>query len=137
MPRVHSAVGILVTALLVQSCDSQPASQSQPAIAISDRSRDPGAEPTNQLSFELLLKDPASRRASFQTTLVSLEKQCQLVTEAVLKGGFESTDLWRVSCTDSGDWLLTFTPDLSITATSCRASRAECDAAWKSVARSP
>ena len=135
MPKCRSNVGTLAAALSVLSCDSQPNNNSQPTI--SDRSRDPGAEPTNLLSFELLSKDSATRRAAFEKTLGSLEKRCQLVTEAVLKGGFDETDLWRVRCADSGDWLVTFSPDLSISATSCRVSRAECQAAWKSVSRDP
>lgn len=136
MPKYRSCVSALAAALSVLSCDAQP-NDSQPTIATSDRSHDPGAEPTNLLSFELLSKAPTVRRAAFQKTLGSLEKQCQLVTEAVLKGGFEGTDLWRVSCADSGDWLVTFSPDLSVSATSCRVSRAECQAAWKSVSLDP
>src|SRR5580765_2531893 len=100
MPRYRSGVGAATAALLVLSCDSQRNNDSQPTIVISDRSRDPGAEPTNLLSFELFSKEPAARRDAFQKTLGSLGKRCQLVTEAVLKGGFDGTDLWRVSCTD-------------------------------------
>ena len=136
MPSYRSAVSILTMAFSVLSCDSQPNSKANPVIVVSDRSRDPGAQPTNQLSFELLSLDPATRRAAFQE-LATLEKQCELVTEAVLKGGFEGIDLWRVSCADSGDWLVTFLPNRSVSATSCRTSLAECQAAWKSVARGP
>jgi len=133
MPRNGSGIATVTGALLVLSCNSQRNNDSQPSIVNPDRSRDPGAEPTNLLSFELFSKDPAARRDAFQRTLGSLEKRCQLVTEAVLKGGFDGIDLWRVSCADSGDWLVTFSRDLSVSVTSCRESPAECQAAWESV----
>ncbi len=42
-------------------------------------------------------------------------KPCALVTEAVLRDGFEGTDIWRVTCSDSGDWLVTFRTDAPMT----------------------
>ena len=130
--------GIVMLAVsLVSSCDSKPDNEVQPTTVISDRSRDAGAEPTNLLSFELLSKDPATRRDLFQKTLGTEGKRCQLVTEAVLKGGFDGTDLWRIACSDTGDWLITFSRDLSVSAVSCRALPSECLAAWKSVSLDP
>lgn len=118
--------------LLMSSCGSQPSDQPR-RVVVSDRSHDAGAVPTNGASWALF-DDPAKRRASLQAFLVSSGEQCNLVTEALLKGGFEGTDLWRVSCADSGDWLITVT-DRQLTAVSCRKSANECQTAWASVFR--
>lgn len=91
--------------------------------------------PTADLSFEMLGQpDPAARRAAFQQLLQMLNKRCSAVTEAVLKGGFEGTDLWRVTCVDSGEWLVTFANAADPAATSCQAAPGECADAWRSVA---
>lgn len=118
--------------LLASSCGSQPSDQSR-RVVVSDRSHETGAVPTNGASWALF-GDPAKRRASLQAALVSSGEQCSLVTEALLKGGFEGTDLWRVSCADSGDWLVTVTDD-QLTAVSCGKFANECRTAWASVSR--
>lgn len=91
--------------------------------------------PTADRSFEMLGQpDPAARRAAFQQLLLALDKPCGAITEAVLKGGLEGTDLWRADCSDSGEWLITFTNGADPTATSCKAAPGECAEAWRSVA---
>src|SRR5205823_6399821 len=64
---------------------------------ISDRSREPGTnpQPTNDKSL-YLLDNPNQRRMTFQSLLNGVGKPCALVTEAVLREGFEGTDIWRV-----------------------------------------
>lgn len=103
--------------------------------SVSDRAQDPGAVPTADLSFEMLGQpDPAARRVAFRQLLQTLKQRCSAVTEAVLKGGFEGTDLWRVTCVDSGEWLVTFAHQADPVATSCKAAPTECADAWRSVA---
>jgi hypothetical protein len=82
-------------------------SREQPSISDASVDVGSGAQPTNSLSFELM-KDPAVRRLYFQQLLSSKERKCGLVSEAILQDGFEGTDNWRVTCTDSGKWLVTF-----------------------------
>jgi hypothetical protein len=133
--RTAAALVAIAVVMTSESCH-QPQAQSGPVV--SDRSEDPGAVPTTTLSFEALAKtDPAVRRASFQQILISLGKQCTFVTEAVLKGGFEGTDFWGVTCGDTGEWLVTFSNDIPPAVTSCKASPKECVDAWRSVSAAP
>lgn len=76
-------------------------------------SREPGSEisPTNDASFQLLEADGPTRFASFQALLVHEGKACSAVTKAVLEGGLDGTDEWRVDCTGSGRWQVWFRTD--------------------------
>lgn len=133
--RAITCAGAAITVILTSSCNSRRRADSQAAApATSERSRDPGAYPTNLLSFEIMRR-PEVKLAKFQEWITSKGNRCQQVTEADLKGGFEGTDLWRVECSDSGEWLVTFLPGSSVSADSCVEDPANCDAAWKSVSR--
>jgi hypothetical protein len=113
---------------LLPSCKAPKAS----APVTSDRSADPGAVPTSESSFEMLRVDPPARRADFQRMLNQLGKRCGSVTEAILKGGFEGTDFWKIDCADSGEWLLAFSAQ-GTTVVSCDQSPKECSNAWLAV----
>ena len=81
------------------------------------------------------MEDPEKRRPLLQVAIVTLGGQCSAATQAILKGGFEGTDLWQVICVDSGEWLVTVTDDQT-TAVSCAKAPIDCRTAWASVARS-
>src|SRR5258708_3671086 len=111
---------VLLIALPVASCGPQSGNKAQePGIIYSDRSTDPGVVPANPASYSVM-EDPNQRRVVFRDILHASGNQCQLVTEAVLKGGAHGNDLWRVTCADSGQWLVTFVSDTSKTVVSCR-----------------
>jgi hypothetical protein len=134
--RMRLFWGILLTVSLVSCGPRNNHHGKQQTIHYSDRSVDPGVVPTNPASYALM-EDPNKRRAAFVDILVSLGNHCRIATEAVLKGGANGNDLWSVNCVDSGQWLVTFAPDTSKTAVSCRKSPEECEAAWKSVGVQP
>ena len=122
-------------ALAVAACDqSDQEPGRQDPVGLSDRSTDPGTNPTptNPISF-VLLENPDDRRRTLQSQLQSAGKKCGLVTEAILKGGFEGTDFWRVTCNDSGEWLVSFGLGGATRFESCRTSPGDCRAAWESV----
>jgi hypothetical protein len=60
--------------------------------------------PTTDASFEMLAADGPTRFASFHELIVAAGKRCTSVTMAVLRGGLDGTDEWRVDCQDSGKW---------------------------------
>ena len=76
-------------------------------------SREPGSDvaPTNDASFQLLGADGPTRFASLQALIVQTGKACSTVRRAILEGGLEGTDEWRVDCADSGRWQVWFRPD--------------------------
>lgn len=76
-------------------------------------SREPGSDvaPTNDASFQLLGADGPTRFASLQALIVQDGKACGGVQKAVLEGGLEGTDEWRVDCADGGRWQVWFRPD--------------------------
>jgi hypothetical protein len=98
----------VVLILSVAACRWQSKRNEPIKNEVSDRATDPGTIliPTAEKSF-VLLGDPARRRAFFQNALMTAGERCKLVQEAIFKGGLDGSDLWRVSCTDSGDWLVT------------------------------
>src|SRR5256885_12325569 len=103
--------------LLLIGCDreSRLPPRDDPS-GVSDRSREPGTnpQPTTDASLHLL-EDPNDRRMTFHSILSGTGKPCALVTEAVLLDGFEGTDVWRVTCSDSGNWRVTFRTDAPTT----------------------
>lgn len=75
--------------------------------------QEPGANvtPTSDASFQLMGEDGPSRFEQLQQLIAARENQCSSVTKAVILGGLEGTDEWRVSCADSGTWLIWYRPD--------------------------
>jgi hypothetical protein len=111
--RFMTAGGNALAAMIALSsggCEDKQRSVVQQSVSYS--SRDPGssATPTHETSFWLLGVDGPSRLASLQALIVRSGKPCVVVTRAVLKGGLDGTDEWRVNCADSGDWAIWFRP---------------------------
>lgn len=74
------------------------------------------------------------RLATFRKYMIASGEQCDLMTEAVLKGGYQGVDMWRVSCSDSGDWMVSVEPDSSTKILSCETMKQlgdDCRVAWK------
>ena len=99
-------IGVAATAVLsLMSCDRQPDNQAlQQTVSYSPRQPGSFATPTHETSFQLLALDGPTRFANFQQLMLESDKPCDAVTSAVLKGGLEGTDEWRVRCANSGDW---------------------------------
>jgi hypothetical protein len=58
--------------------------------------------------------------------------ECETVTGAVLKAGYAGMDVWRVSCADSGDWLLSIDDRPPTSAVSCSEVQSKsCYTAWQ------
>jgi hypothetical protein len=74
--------------------------------------------------------NPADRRSYFQGLVSSYGNKCSVVTKAVLKGGLEGIDLWKVTCIDSGVWLVTFTGEDRTEISNCSEVKGECDNAY-------
>jgi len=123
----------LFTALALASCNSSEPEQLQDPV--SDASHDPGTNPvaTNDLSAGLLIEEPAARRGYFASQMKRAGKNCPMVTEAVLKGGFEGSDFWRIRCTATGDWLVILGEGSPLKIANCKQSQDECRVAWESV----
>jgi hypothetical protein len=128
-----------LASVVVASCGQSNASTENSSATqpiYSDAQTDPGskATPKNEYSRELFDMGAQLRRATFRNLMYSSGEQCDLVTEAVLKGGDKKTDFWRVTCTDSGDWLISVAPDSSTKILSCTTMAKlgdNCRAAWR------
>jgi hypothetical protein len=109
-----------VLALPIASCnEGQQPESSGPAISYSVR--DPGstAVPSNPTSGQLIGMAGPGRLDNVGQRLRNLNIECAIVTGAVLKAGYGGLDVWRVSCSDSGDWLLSIDNRAPATAVSC------------------
>ena len=120
--QIRSILTIFISLI---SCGRNPTSN-QNRDAISDQAQEPGAVPTAAPSFELM-SDPQRRRLVFQDILTTSGHKCRLVTQAVLKIGFEGTDLWQINCVDSGAWVITLTSDSPAQVSSCVTDPKQCD----------
>jgi hypothetical protein len=110
----------LLLALLISSCDDGK-DRAATGPAISYAVRDPGstAVASNPTSAQLIGMDGPQRLGQIGQRLKNLGIECDTVTGAVLKGGYRGLDIWRVSCSDSGDWLLSIDDRAPMTAVSC------------------
>jgi hypothetical protein len=125
-------------ALCLGGCDPQAASNEDSGLApnVSYARLDPGsnAKPSNKYSRQLFEMDDQVRLATFRNFMSQSDEQCALVTGAVLRGGSHRTDMWRVSCSDSGEWMVSIDPDSSTKILSCETMKRlgdNCHAAWK------
>ena len=108
------ALAVVATAALcLGACGSKDHKAEATSNADPYASREPGSDvaPTNDASFQLLGADGPTRFASLQALIVQDGKTCSAVRKALLEGGLEGTDEWRVDCTDSGRWQVWFRPD--------------------------
>lgn len=83
--------------------------------------REPGSDvsPTNDASFQLLGVDGPTRFASMQQLILHYGKRCGSVTKAVIVGGTDGTDEWRVDCGDTGKWQVWFNADSEPSVAQC------------------
>lgn len=113
-------------ALLCFGCDGRHTAASQPSSSFEFRAPGSDVSPTSDSSFQLLAADGQARFASFQGLIVQSGKRCSAVTRAVLNGGLDGTDEWRVECLDSGTWEIWFRPVGPPEIEHCRA-RSKCE----------
>jgi hypothetical protein len=97
--------------MLLSSCSNEDDDQA-PEHPLSYASQDPGVNvvPTHDLSFQLMAADGPTRLGSFQQLIARSGRQCNFVTSAVLTGGLDGTDEWRVKCADTGTWAVWLKP---------------------------
>ncbi|MGI8704291.1 MAG: hypothetical protein ACR2JJ_00565 [Sphingomicrobium sp.] len=109
--------------LCLAACDQASERTSASAPAFSYEAQFPGAskEPQNRYSRQLFEMNGQVRLATFRKLMVESDKQCDLVTEALLMGSYEGMDFWRIACTDSGQWRVSIEPDSSTRLMSCAA----------------
>ena len=130
-------------AAILGACDAPPAADGNAMIAqkpdeptFSHAKLDPGskARPSNKYSRELFEMNDHVRQAMFRKFMLASGEQCDLVTEAVLRGGHKGMDMWRVACTDSGEWMVSIEPDSSTKIHSCSVMKTlgdDCHEVWK------
>jgi len=108
---VLRALLMVSPAVLCGSCHDEPeqTSSNEPSTY---RTRDEGSNalPTADASFRLMNVDGPARYSAFQDVVVSGGGQCASVKSAVLVGGSNGTDEWRVDCSDTGIWSVWFSP---------------------------
>jgi len=78
------------------------------------------AHPSNKYSEQVFDMNANGRLSIMQRLLVTSGEQCATATEAVLKGSLKRSDYWRVSCSDSGDWMIQVEPSSATRILSCR-----------------
>ena len=136
---LRTAVVAAVT-LLAGGCERAPGTSetvtAQAEAAVSYARLDPGstAAPSNGYSRQLFEMNDQVRLATFRKYMVASGEQCALVTGAVLRGGYQGMDLWRVACSDSGEWMVSIEPDSSTKILSCATIKQlgdDCHAVWK------
>lgn len=88
--------------LALIGCEQENAGSSPTAPPI----RAPNVLPTHQDSFALMSAEEPVRLESLRTTIVSARRPCSKVTAATLIGALDGTDLWQVTCVDTGVWEL-------------------------------
>jgi hypothetical protein len=126
-----------LAATCAAGCDGPPDSNVPAAEPTVSYGRlDPGskATPSNKYSRQLFEMNDQVRLATFRKFMVASGETCDLVTDAVLKGSYHHSDMWRVACTDSGEWLVSIEPDSSTKILSCKTMKQlgdDCHAAWK------
>ena len=97
---------------------------------------DPGSKsrPSNKYSRQLFDMTDQVRLATFRNYMTQSGERCALVTSAVLRGGYHHMDMWRVACSDSGEWMVSIDPDSSTKILSCAVIKElgdDCHAVWK------
>lgn len=127
---------LILLLVLTAGCDSAK-KRTEPQQIESDSSVDPDfhSVPTAEISFRLLAATPTDRRNVVRGMIVEQGKSCNLVTEMVLRGGFDGIDLWHAVCADSGEWLVTVETSWQPRIESCTEKPKECQEAWESVKR--
>ena len=116
-------MGTAITAVL-SGCEAREAESVEQTISYSPNRPGEAAIATNPKSFELLSADGPARFVSFQRLIAAAGNKCSYVTSAVLRGGFDRSDEWRIDCVDSGTWAVWFKPGKPVEVLSC--SRINC-----------
>lgn len=118
---VHRRIASLaILTLLAAGCGKHEQNALPPQSDMYD-SNPPGqiVTPTHDSSFHLLGEDGPTRFAELQQLMVAKGQRCAAVTKAVILGGLDGTDEWRVTCSDSGAWQLWFKNDGDIELDHC------------------
>lgn len=131
---------LLMAAVLLAGCGQAPDSNdgtpapAEPAVSYARLDPGSNARPSNSYSRRLFEMNDQVRLATFRKYMVESGERCDLVTEAVLRGGHQGLDMWRIACSDSGEWMISIAPDSSTKFLSCAIVRQlgdDCRAAWK------
>jgi hypothetical protein len=121
---MHRLIRIMVSVAATStavSCDYQESGATSQEVSYAYREPGSNVMPTHDASLALIAAEGPARFATLQATLAQAGKKCLTVTRAVLLGGLDGTDEWKVTCSDSGDWEMWFQPG-TIEITHCSAA---------------
>ncbi len=138
LPNYARSSLLAALAFACAACDQPPNSNDSATSApmVSYARLDPGskAKASNAYSKQLFNMGDQVRLATFRNYMTQSGEQCDLVTSAVLRGGYHHMDMWRVACSDSGEWMVSVKPDSSTKILSCAIVRQlgdDCHSVWK------
>jgi hypothetical protein len=133
-PTLLAAVGNLCLVGCGGSADSSGADASEATVSYARLDPGSSAKPSNEYSRQLFEMNDQVRLATFRKFMTASGEQCDLVTGAVLRGGHRHMDMWRVACSDSGEWMVSVEPDSSTKILSCDTVKRlgdDCHSVWK------
>ena len=107
--RKKSIAPLMIVALAAAGCKERHPPKG-PEEPISNATREMGstAVPTNQYSVDLLLVAPSTRLATLREVIRREGQQCDRAIAGILLGGAGGDDEWRVTCSNTGDWIIWF-----------------------------
>jgi hypothetical protein len=133
-PTIVAALGAACLAGCGGPTDSNVAAAAGPAVSYARLEPGSKAKPSNEYSRQLFDMNDQIRLATFRKFMTESDERCDLVTGAVLKGGYRHVDMWRVACSDSGEWMISIDPDSSTKILSCDTMKRlgdDCHSVWK------
>ena len=131
---ISTAVCVLCLTGCGGPADSNRAEVSEPTVSYDRLDSGSKAKPSNKYSRQLFDMNNQVRLATFRKFMIESGEQCALVTGAVLKGGYHHMDMWRVACSDTGEWMVSIEPNSSTKILSCEVMERlgdDCHAVWK------
>jgi len=131
--RTSIAVLTLASVACSQPVKTNESANAETAVSYARLDAGSKARPSNHSSKQLFNMGDQVRLATFRNYLTQSGQQCALVTSAVLKGGYHHIDMWRVGCSDTGEWMVSIEPDSSTKILSCTTMKRlgdDCHASW-------
>ena len=125
LERVESVAGRRIAMRHIAGTHRKPNAEARALIArerpdvYASRALGSDVAPTSDVSFQLLGADGPSRFASLQQLLIQQGKRCASVTKAVIVGGMDGTDEWRVDCSDKGRWQVWLSDETGASISKC------------------
>lgn len=117
---MHNRIYILLAFASLSSCDKgSPSWDREPTVPHEFRDTGSQVMPTNDASQRLISLSGPDRFASFVQILAMHNERCDTVSKAILTGGLDGNDTWRVRCQDGREWTVWFYADGDMDLTKC------------------